>query len=197
MGLIAKSKGGGSMKPVSEGMHHGICYGIWDIGTHYKERHSKWVHECIIVWELPEERGVFDGKDLPRAISNKYTVSLSQKAILRKTLETWRGRAFTEEELTGFDIKNVLGANCYVQVIHNKKDDKTYANIVGVTPLPKGTAKREPENPVKFFSFEDGTNIPDGTPDWIADQIKSAKEWGGGATQPDDEAPPPEDDIPF
>lgn len=197
MGLTAKDKGGGDYEPVREGMHHAICYGIWDIGTHFNPAFSKWAHQCIFVWELPEERGTFDGKDLPRAISKRFTVSLHEKAELRKYLQTWRGRAFTEKELEGFDVKAVLGANCYVQVIHKKKDDKTFANVVGVTPLPKGTIKREPENALKFFSFEDGTNIPEGTPEWISDQIKSAKEWGGEGQVQDEDPPPPDDDIPF
>ena len=196
MGLIAKDKGGGDYTPIPEGLHHGICYGIFDIGTHYNAAFSKWAHQCIIVWELPEERGTFDGKDLPRAISKTLTVSLHEKAELRKVLQTWRGRSFTEQELQGFDIKAVLGANCFVQVIHKKKDDKVFANLVGVTPLPKGTAKKEPENPLKFFSFEDGTNIPEGTPDWISDKIKSSKEWGSGTVESQGDAPPV-DDVPF
>lgn len=195
MGLTAKKTGGGDYPPIPEGVHHAICYGIWDIGTHFIERFSKDAHQCIIAWELPEERITIEDKDLPRAASKKFTVSLHEKAELRKYLELWRGKAFTESELEGFDVKAILGANCFLQIIHKKKDNKTFANVVGVTPIPKGTAKRQAENTLKFFSFEDGSNIPEGTPDWISDQIKSAKEWGGGSQE---EAPPvPDEEIPF
>lgn len=200
MGLIAKDKGGGDFIPVQEGLHHAVCFAIYDIGTHFNATFGKWGHQCFIMWEIPGERIQIDGKDLPRAISKKFTVSLHEKAELRKYLQTWRGKAFTAEELQGFDIKKLLGVNCFVQVIHNTKNEKTYANVMSITPLPKGTLKKEAENPLKFFSFEDSTNIPDGTPDWIADQIRSAKEWGGGdggSNNDPNEPPPPDDDIPF
>lgn len=199
MGLTAKDKGGQGFEPLSEGMHHAICYGIVDIGTHFNPAFGKWTHQCYILFELPEERLQIEGKDLPRAISKKFTVSLHEKAELRKMLQTWRGKAFTQEELQGFDIKKLMSANCYLQVIHNTKGDKTYANIVGISPLPKGTDKRAPENPLVYFSFEDGmTNLPNGIPDWIADQIKSAKEWGGSSGEPLNEPQfPGDDDIPF
>lgn len=199
MGLTARDKGGGDFTPVSEGLHHAICFAIYDIGTHFNAAFGKWAHQCFIMWEIPGERIQIDGKDLPRAISKKFTVSLHEKADLRKFLQTWRGRSFTVEELQGFDIKKLLGVNCQIQVMHTNKNDKTYANIVAIIPLSKDVPKRTSENPFKFFSFEDSTIIPEGTPDWIADQIKSAKEWGGGdgGSNADQEPPPVEDEIPF
>lgn len=196
MGLTAKDKGGKDFEPIPEDSHHGICYGIVDIGTHFNAKFGKWAHQCFLLFELPEVRVEINDKNLPRGVSKKFTVSLHKKAELRKYLQTWRGRAFTDEELQGWDIKKLLGVNCYIQILHEKKDDKIYSNIAGISPLPKTVVKREPENKPVYFSFEDGmTNIPAGVPGWIADQIKSAKEWGGGST--DDEPGPPDDDIPF
>ncbi|MBF0102064.1 MAG: hypothetical protein HQK77_14270 [Desulfobacterales bacterium] len=196
MGLTAKDKGGKDFEPVAEGLHHAICYAVIDIGTHFNAAFGKWHHQCYIMFELPDIRIEIEGKYLPRAISKKFTVSLHEKAELRKYLTTWRGRAFTEEELQGFDITKLMGVNCFIQIIHAKKNDKTYANIASITPLTKGVQKKELENKPIYFSFEDGmTNIPEGVPGWLVDQIKSAKEWGGqsGAEQQDDVS----DDIPF
>jgi len=182
MGLTAKDKGGGDFTPIPEDLHLAICYGIWDIGTQFSERWEKSVHKVVIVWELPNCRGEFekDGKklDLPRAISKTYRISLHKKADLRKNLESWRGKQFSEEELKGFDLKKLLGVPCQIQVLHNKVDNKTYANISAITKAPAGT-KLKPENPIKFFSFEDGVDIPENTPEWIVDLIKNAEEYRG------------------
>jgi len=189
MALIARDKGGGDFTPIPEDLHLAICYGIWDIGTQFSERWEKSIHKVVVVWEIPSCRGEFekDGKmeNLPRAISKRYRISLHKKADLRKDLESWRGKKFTEEELKGFDLKRLLGVPCQIQVLHNKVDEKIFANIAAITKAPTGT-KLSPENPLKFFSFEDGMEIPTGTPQWITDLIKNSEEYKG--VQHDDHA---------
>jgi len=205
MGLTAKKTGDGKdFDPIPEGFYHAICYSIHDLGTQFNEKFGKNSHKVLITWELPTERIEIekDGetKDLPRAISKRYTLSLHEKAILRKDLESWRGRSFTEKELDGFDLKNVLGANCAIQIIHNKKDDKVYANISTIVPKIKEWEKKEAENPLKFFSFEENSSIPAGTPDWVADIIKLSNEWNALIPEEKYESSsdiPPYDDIPF
>jgi hypothetical protein len=202
---MAKDGGGGGFEQVSEGVHRGVCYSIYDLGTHRDDKYQKDVHKVLLIWELPDERIEVERngekKDLPRVISKKYTLSLGEKATLRKDLQTWRGRAFTPEELKGFDLKNVLSKNCQLQVIHTTKEKgKTYANVAAIIPMPKNSAKFSPENPVRFFSFADGSlEIPDGTPDWIKDEIKASEEWQtlsgfDPGQQPESN---PDDDIPF
>lgn len=180
MGLTANNKGGGDFALIPEDLHLAICYGIWDIGTQFSERWDKSVHKVVIVWEIPECRGEFerDGKkvSLPRVISRKYTVSLGKKSDLKRDLESWRGKKFTDEELKGFDIKKLLGVPCQIQIIHDKVDDKVYANISAIIKAPAGT-KLIPENPIKFFSFEEGGKIPEGTPEWIMDLIRQSEEF--------------------
>ena len=182
MGLMASDSGSGqTFDPLKEGLHQGICYAVYDLGTEHSERFNKDIHKVIIIWELPDERIDIekDGieKNLPRAISKRYTLSLHEKATLRKDLETWRGRAFTNEELMGFDLTKLLGINCNLQVIHTHKDDRTYANISTVIPLTDGQEKKQPENPISYFSFEDEMEIPNETPGWIQDIIKTSDEW--------------------
>jgi len=199
MGLTAKNPGGTDYDPVALGVHQAICYGIYDLGTQYQERFGKSTHKVLFQWELPEERINIERDDkmvnLPRAISKQYTCSLHEKSNLRKDLQSWRGVAFTTKQLEGFDLKTVLGANCSLQVLHNTREDgRIFANVAAIIPLMKNMKKREPENPLRFFSFEDQTNIPEGTPDWIVDIIKAADEWGSGNSEPDDDAPYNEED---
>jgi hypothetical protein len=180
MGLIAKDKGGGDLTPIPEDLHLALCYGIWDLGSQFTHFSDRPVHKVVIVWEIPGCRGDFerDGKmvNLPRAISKIYTLSLHEKANLRKNLESWRGKKFSDEELKGFDLKKLLGAPCQIQIIHNVKDDKTYANISAIIKAPIGT-KIKPENTLTFFSFEEGMDIPSNTPEWIVSLIKKAEEY--------------------
>lgn len=181
MGLIAKDKGTGDFTPIPEGMHHAICYGIYDLGTHFSEKFGKSAHKVLIVWELPEVRidVEVDGqcKNLPKAISKKYTLSLNEKAVLRKDLESWRSKRFSKEELDGFDLARLLGVNCQMQVLHTEKDGKTYANVQTLVPMMNKSAIKSPENPVRLFAFDESTEIPPGTPEWITDILKDAEEY--------------------
>jgi hypothetical protein len=204
MGLTVK-KSGSFLDPVPEGLYQAVCYGLYDLGTQFQERFGKSVPKVLIAWELPSERILVeqDGvkKDLPRAISKQYTKSLHEKANLRKDLESWRGKAFTEDELEGFDMKKLLGANCMIQVIHKTKEGKTFANVANIVSLPKTMDKSGCENPFRYFSFEDGDILPDNTPSWISDLIKASEEWatlqGDGMLRSDEPTPIDEGEPPF
>lgn len=187
MSLIAKDNGGDKdFSPIPAGMHHAVCYAVVDIGTQPQVGQFPARRKIVITWEIPGETIEVEknGKNvvIPRALSGRYTLSLASKGNLRPMLESWRGRAFTSEELAGFDLKSLVGANCLINVIHEKgrgeKADKTYANVASVSPLMKGTAKLTPINPKVLFSLDDfnGT-ISDDIPNWIAKLINESKEY--------------------
>lgn len=173
------------IEPIPAGVYVATCYGLVDLGTHANPVFGGEQHKILVQWEVPEVRGEFerDGQkvNLPRAISKRYTLSLSEKANLRKDLESWRGRKFTTQELAGFDLRTLLGATCQLQIVHDtSKEGRTYANIAAIMALPKGTPKPKPENPTMFFSFEeagDKPTLPNGLPEWIANIVKESKEW--------------------
>ncbi len=206
MTLIAKE--GSTFEPVSEGVHQAVCDAIFDLGTQYSEVFGKSAHKAVIIWELPGERIQVerDGEtlDLPRVVSKQYTLSLGDRANLRKDLESWRGKTFTPEELKGFDIHKLMGANCMIQIIHKSKDGRTYANISAILPLYKGLIKQDSENPEVVYSLDQG-EPPESTPKWIVDLIHKSQEWQethGGLP----EEPPPnygagdlgdDGDVPF
>lgn len=199
MSLIAKDKGGADYEPLAAGMHHAVCYGIVDLGTQPANGNFPARRKVCFLWEVPSERIEFerDGvkKNLPRGLSAMFTLSLSAKSKLRPMLESWRGRPFTSEELVGFDLKNVLGANCFLNVVHERKADKTYANVASVNPLAKGMKKKPPENPSLFFSIEeckDQIVVPPAVPDWLKGKIMQSEECvaeqrKGGAPEPTEE----------
>lgn len=210
MALYARDKGDGQrFDPIPEDIYHGICVGVVDLGTHLNEKFNKRERKVLITWELPDQRLVIEKegeeKDLPRWASEKYTLSLGEKANLRKMMQSWRGKVFTPKELEGFNLQKLIKVNCLVQIMHNTKDEKTYANVNTVLPL-KNAEKREPENPTMFFSFEEGGDLPEGIPEWVIDIIKQSDEWQAqlsGGTGVDQNQPGEKDisewvdDIPF
>jgi hypothetical protein len=217
MSLIAKDKPqGADFAPIPAGMHHAVCYGVIDIGTQPQTGNFPARRKVLIMWEVPHELVEIekDGikKKMPRAISEKYTLSLSEKGNLRPMLQSWRGRPFTKEELDGFDLKNLVGANCFLNLIHqNGRGDKAsrvYANVSSVNPLAKGMPKLKPLNETVIFSMDDFNGpitIPMNIPEWINALIVQSKEFQEKAvTNPT--VPPPhtgeaaggmDDDIPF
>jgi len=125
--------------PVPAGTHLGICYRVIDLGTQSTtfKGEQKQAHKVLISWEIPEER-MEDGR--PFMISQSYTWSMHEKSNLRKSLEAWRGTAFTERDFGpgGFDIKNVLGKACTLSIVHTVKDGSTYANVSSIGKVMKG-----------------------------------------------------------
>lgn len=198
--IVRKPEDGGDIKPIPTGMHPAICIKIYDLGTQYSDLFDTSAKKVLLMWEIPEQRIVIesdDGKkqDLPRGISKIYTQSLHEKSNLRKDLESWRSKPFTDEELEGFDLEKVLGKGCTLQIIHKTKGDRVFANILNV--LPANGPTKEPENDLISFSFQRGDSIPKNTPKWIEDMIKSSEEWPSYRDDYNREVAPDENDVPF
>lgn len=138
MTLIAKNTGGGDYTLAPQGTFLARCVQVIDLGTQYSAHYEKSVAKVLLGWELPTERDV--NNDNRRIIVwKRYTVSLHEKATLRNDLESWRGLAFTAEQLEGFDLKKVLGVPCQLQIIHSEREGQTYANVSAVIGLMMGT----------------------------------------------------------
>ena len=128
-----------SFTPAPAGVHQAVCVDIVDLGIVEVtwQGKTKQQHKVNVAWQIDELRD--DGK--PYLVFKRYTLSLNEKASLRKDLEAWRGRKFTRDEEMGFDVENLLGANCLLNIQHNTVGDKTYANVASIMPLAKGMQK--------------------------------------------------------
>lgn len=182
----------GESKPKQQppaGSHVARCISVIDLGT--QDTPFGESHKVRITWELPEEKAVFKEEkgEQPFVLSKDYTLSLYEKANLRHDLESWRGRAFTEQELRGFDISKLLGAPCLLSVIHKTSDKgKTYANISSVSAMPKGMQCPEQYNPTVEYSIEMGHNSRYmALPEWLQKKIANSREWGAEPKLPEDE----------
>ena len=204
--MKVSDNGGKEFEQAPAGNHIGRCVGIIDIGTQQGEYLGKTTHarKIVVRFELPNElisEGEFAGK--PFIVSKFYTASIGEKANLRKDLVSWRGREFTEDELRGFEVKNILDKPCMVNVTHTEKGK---AKISGITPLPKGTQAPGRVHDILYFSLERdefSRDVFEALNEYWQEQIKKSPEfeelYKGGSkpkangTKFDDF----EDDIPF
>jgi hypothetical protein len=204
------SSTGGDFKPIPEGAYIATCVRLIDMGTQITtfQGADKLQRKVLVVWEVPEEMVEFDGEQRPALIMQRYTASLSDKATLRKHLEAWRGRRFTDDELKGFDLKNVLGKPCQIQVIHS--ENGAYANIASIMAMPKGATPPDIYHPLVNFSLDEGEfseGIYDGLSDKLKAQISTSPEYkartGQTEAKPSDRGSPEhfpadmDDEIPF
>jgi len=213
MSFIASDTGGGNFKRVPAGAYIGRCYSLIDLGTQLSNGQygEKMQHKLRIGWELfgEDEEGnpltiEIDGKDMPLTISKSYTVSLHEKAGLRKDLAAWRGKDFTDDEAKAFDVSKLLGAYCMVNVTTSESNGKTYSNVSGLTPIPGAlkNAKPAPVHEVVKFDLDDPDMDVFATfHEKLQEAIKRSPEWvqiqRKGASTYAPEAEVEEDAIPF
>lgn len=175
MSLIATNNGNADFEMVPEGTFIGRCYRIIDLGTQTTtgQYGTTAQHKVMVSWELLDEKiRMEDGR--PFAVSQWYTLSLNEKANLRNDLEAWRGKKFTEDELSGFDLHDILGAYCMLQVIHS--NDGKYANVNAIMSY-KGT-KPEPFNSNVIFDIDNpDMKVFEEMSDNMKQKIQAAPEW--------------------
>lgn len=178
--LLAKEEK--TYEPIPTGMQQAVCAMVCDIGTHegtYEGRPNI-RHQIVIIWELEEKNA--EGR--PFQASKFYTLSLGEKANLRKDLESWRGQKFTADELKGFDLERLIGINCFLNVVEHEGKTK----IAAITPLAKNMPKIKQSPMVE--------------PEWVGKMRSKSVEVNGkagpGTGSPHSGPPQAElDDLPF
>jgi hypothetical protein len=81
---------------------------------------------------------------------------LFEAATLRKDLENWRDKSFTEEELKGFDIANLLGCTAKIEVTHTEPSGDFLGGNPKINRLsspPSGIVKVETINKMEAFDL--------------------------------------------
>lgn len=169
----------GSFERCPAGNHLAVCFEVVDLGTQeykFNDEEGK-RHQIWIGWETPNE---LDEEGRPFTIGQRYTLSSHERSNLRKDLESWRGKAFSEEDFGTFDICDIIGKGCFLNVVHVERKGKTYANPDTVAALPKGTQTpalvNEPHkldlDPESFDSEQF-----DALPDWLKETVKKSPEY--------------------
>ena len=194
MAIIAqKGSGTKERKTIPSGNHVARCYGMIEIGTITEIilGESKTMHKVMIDWELPNEKAVFNEEkgEQPFVFSKEFTLSMHEKASLRLMLTSWRGMKFSDAEASNFDITKLIGVPCMLNIIHKASKDglRVYANLAGVTPLPKGFNCPDAITPQRILSFDNWdqeTFIS--LPDWLADKISNSVQYKAKFAMPNE-----------
>jgi hypothetical protein len=149
MSLVVKERSG-DFEVVEPGTYNAVCVTVLDLGVQpgkYGDREQ--VH---LGWEL-EQR---DSRGERFVVSATYGASLGRKSHLRADLEAWRGRSFTDEEVDGFDLRDLAGKPALINIVHNEVDGKVFANVAGLARLPRGTQPLQSERLVTVVDGESG-----------------------------------------
>jgi len=150
------------------------------IGTNTEEfkGEDKQMNKVRLFFELPDELMVFkeENGEQPRVMSEEFTLSLHKKSNLRKFLESWRGKGFTDAEMEDFDLVKLLGAPGMLTVVHDESGK--YANVSSVAKVMKGMKCPKQINPTFSFGYEPfEPELLEQIPEWIADKIKTSVEY--------------------
>tara|TARA_S200002703_G_C3786256_1_gene242426 strand:- start:776 stop:1495 length:720 start_codon:yes stop_codon:yes gene_type:complete len=164
MSLTISSEGSADNLPkLAKGVYLGTCYKIVDLGTsdqEYKGVVSKKTR-LHISFEItkavdPDNNEIVMEDGRPFAVSKTYTASLFEAATLRKDLENWRDKSFSEEELKGFDIANLLGCTAKIEVTHTEASGDFLGGNPKINRLsspPGGIEKIETINTMEAFDL--------------------------------------------
>ena len=171
-------------EPIEAGTYAARCISMIEIGTITEQfqGEEKRMRKVRITWELPTEQKVFkeENGEQPYVVSKEFTLSMHEKATLRKYLQDWRGQAFTEAEARAFDISVLLGKPCMLSVTHkvSEKNGKTYAEIAGVSKLMKGLECPPQINPTTELSYDNFVwDTYNNLPQYLRDKIASSEEF--------------------
>lgn len=175
--MIISENSGGSFPQPPIGLENATCVGVIDLGTQATDLYPKPRRQVLLLFELQEligpEGGEHEGE--PFRVSLFATASLNAKSTLRKYLESWRGQAFTADELAGFDLKKLLGHVCTLNLGFNSSGKVT---VQGIARVRKGDkippAKSEP---VYFTFSEFNKEIYMGLHEWIRAIIAKSPEY--------------------
>lgn len=209
MAIVATNTGGTSFEPVPAGTYAARCFSMIHIGT-VKENvmgTEKLLNKVRVSWELPTEQKVFKEEygSQPYVVSKEFTLSMHEKATLRKFMESWRGKGYTDEEAQSVDITKMLGVPCMLSIVHKKseKSGNTYAEISAVTSVPRGMTVPPQINSTLEFNYDNfNSTLFECLPDYLKDKMRQTPEYQK-AVNPNHsdlnttQQTMPDDDLPF
>lgn len=184
MAILAKNTSA-PRELIPAGNYVARCYSMIEIGTVTEtiQGQSKQLHKVRIGWEFPNDQKVYSQEkgEQPMTFSEEYTLSMNEKANLRKMLASWRGKDFTQDEAKAFDITSLIGKPCMMNIIHRPKATDPsiiYANIGSVSNIPKGLQVPPQINPTFILSYDDfSIEKFNSLPDFIKDKMKLSVEF--------------------
>ena len=162
-----------ALPPVAPGTYFAVCVYSIDLGEQAgKDRNGQtyYSNKVRLGFELVGETVEIDGKTEPRILGRTFPVSRAKNSGLRKFVESWRGKVFSDDEFGDFDTNNLVGVPAQIGVILN--DTGEYANINTVMQLPKGFAAPKATAPLIRYDMEPWSDAAfNALPEWAQEQI--------------------------
>jgi hypothetical protein len=181
MSLTAPIGGSSNRQIAPEGSYPARCYQIIDLGTTEQGGNFPGKKRKVqFLFELPTELAVFDEAkgSQPYYVRSIYTLSMNEKALLRRDLSAWLGKKLSDAEAAKLDIFKMLGKTCMVNIAHVTKGENTYANIISFAPLMKGYECPAAIN--EAFTYTPTAHdqeVFSKLPEFIQDKIKESDEY--------------------
>src|SRR5882757_45935 len=160
---LTPAKKSKNFDPVPAGNHVARLYQIIHIGTIPTQWQGteKMTDKIRLTFELCDEKKEFkEGEGAkPFSISREFTYSWGAKGNLRPFIEGFIGTKLHDDEAYNFNLEDLLGEACLLNVVHTEKDGNTYSNIQGASPLPKESSRViEPAAPHRHQLYAMGDN---------------------------------------
>ena len=175
------NSGGSQTRQIApEGAYPARCYQIIDKGTTFDEKWGNKKRKVQFLFELPTETAVFseDKGEQPFYVKGVFNLTMGEKASLRKFIESWIGKKLTDAQAGDFDITKLLGHPGMINIGHTGKEDRVYANIMSISPLPKGLACPPAINELLAYdTTEHDEAVFNKLPDFLKDDIRKSDEW--------------------
>lgn len=187
---------------VPAGTHLATCYQLIHIGTINEpyQGQPREISKIRLTFEFPHETRTFkEGEsEKPLVLSEEYTLSMGERANLRKFINGMLGKNMSDEEAYAFDVESLVGKSCLLTVIE-KPNSKgvAYPRITTAAPLMKGMEKPEQANPSAILTYQKWDNaFFDRLPEFIRKKMEGSREFEEMMTRPEEEVHPA-DKIPF
>ena len=203
MSLKVKNKKGPSLPPIDGGTYPAVCVGVVDLGEQHNEKFKKYEDKVLFIWELPGVTIEVDGEQKPRWLSKDFSATLNEKSNLTKFLVPWRGKNFTDDELNGdgFNLKQMLGEGCLLQVIVEEKDGNQYNRITSCMGFPVGIPAPVTASELLWFDMDEWDDAAMAKfPEWVQEKIKKSTQYQKNHapdTTVEVMTPLPEQEVPF
>lgn len=176
---------GSRIPPLEAGTYAARCFAIVDVGHTMNETYKKLISYVYFGFEIPSEQVLIGGDTSPRTIWTRYTLpGTNEKANLRKMLEQWRGKAFTNDEIiAGFPLSKILGSPCMLTLTADPTPAGiVYNHIAAVSKLMKGVKIDVAITPQVIFSVQNpeedltAKNL-EHLPQFLQDRVKESTEY--------------------
>lgn len=163
--------------PVPAGTYPARLSAWTDLGTHLNrwpgQAEAKKQRRVLLTWTL-----TLPNKD-QRRVSREFTLSLNERAGLRKFLEAWAGRPMTAEDLQDFHPLKALEKPCLLAVTQKRgADGRCWPVVQAAMKLPAGMQVANLRWPAHHFDLgEPSRCVFLDLPAWQQAKIRASLEW--------------------